>query len=144
MKKEEFDKYLVDRYEDQLAWYDKKAIWNHKIYQRFQWIAIILSAITPVLVIAGEGWTRWLAVFVAVVVAICIAALKTFSYQDNWISYRTTCETLKKEKHFYKANIQGYEKVENKEALFVEQVESLISRENTLWLVKHKRDERSY
>ncbi len=144
MKKEEFDRYLVDRYEDQLAWYDKKAIWNHKAYQIFQWIALILSAIMPVLVIVAEGWTRWLAVFVAVVVAICIAALKTFKYQDNWISYRTTCETLKKEMHFYKANIQGYEKVEDKEALFVEQVESLISRENTLWLVKHKRDERSY
>ena len=79
----------------------------------------------------------------AALVAISTAALKTFKYQENWISYRTTAETLKKEIHFYEATIQGYENVEDKEALFVERVESLISRENTFWLMSHEKKEQN-
>jgi len=142
MKKEDFDKYVKGRYADQIMWYDKRAQWNHRAYQVFQWCAIVLSALTPILIIIGEGLTRWIAVGIAALVAISTAALKTFKYQENWISYRTTCETLKKELPFYEAGIQGYEHVEDKEALFVERVESLISRENTLWLITHDREER--
>ena len=141
MNKEEFDKYLKTRYKDQIAWYDKKAIWSHKAYRSFQWTAIILSALTPILIIVGEGWIRWLAVGIAALVAISTTALKTFKYQENWISYRTTCETLRKEIHFYEAGIQGYDTAEDKEALFVERVESLISRENTLWVITHEKEE---
>lgn len=142
MNKEEFDKYLKSRYKDQMAWYGRKSVWNQRAYQIFQWTAITLSASTPVLIVIGEGWVKWLAVVVAALVAISTAALKTFKYQENWISYRTTAETLKKEIHFYEAGIQGYENVEDKEALFVERVESLISRENTLWLITHEKKER--
>lgn len=141
MNKEEFDKYLKSRYKDQMAWYGREAVWNHRAYQIFQWTAITLSASTPVLVVIGEGWVKWLAVVVAALVAISIATLKTFKYQENWISYRTTAEILKKEIHFYEAGIQGYENVEDREALFVERVESLISRENTLWLITHEKKE---
>ena len=71
-------------------------------------------------------------------VAIVASALKTFKFQENWINYRTTCETLKKEIHFYEAGIGEYANAEDKEVLFVERVENLISRENTLWLSVHK------
>ena len=36
---------------------------------------------------------------------------------------------------------QGYDTVADKEALFVERVESLISRENTLWITTHEKEE---
>lgn len=113
------------------------------MYQIFQWAAIILSAFTPVLIVLGDGLVRWSAVAIAVLVAISTAALKTFKYQENWINYRTTCETLKKEYYFYEAGIQGYEGVEDKEALFIDRVESLISRENTLWVITHEKEEPS-
>ena len=60
---------------------------------------------------------------------------------ENWITYRTTCETLRKEINFYEASIQGYDAVADKEALFVERVESLISREHTLWVTTHEKEE---
>jgi len=143
VNREEFDKYLKSRYKCQIAWYGRASLRNNRAYQIFQWTAIILSASTPVLIVIGEGWVKWLAVVVAAVVAISTAALKTFKYQENWISYRTTAETLKKEIHFYEATIQGYENVEDKEALFVERVESLISRENSLWLITHEKKEQN-
>lgn len=140
MKIEDFKKYLKERYQNQIDWYDKKAVWNHKVYQVLQWSAIILSVATPILIIIYDGWTRWVAAGIAFLVAIVTSSLKTFKYQENWINYRTTVETLKKEKYYYDANIEGYEKVEDvnyKRALFVERVESLISRENTLWVITH-------
>lgn len=143
MDKNQFNGYLESRYRKETDWYDKKAIVNRRMYQIFQWTAIILSAFTPVLIVIGDGLVRWSAVAIAVLVAISTAALKTFKYQENWINYRTTCETLKKEYHFYEAGIRGYEGVEDKEALFVERVESLISRENTLWVVTHEKEEPS-
>jgi len=143
LDKDQFNRYLESRYRKETDWYDKKAIWNHRIYQIFQWTAIILSAFTPILILISDGIVRWFAVAIAVLVAIATAALKTFKYQENWINYRTTCETLRKEYYFYEAGIQGYEGVEDKEALFIQRAESLISRENTLWVVTHEKEEPS-
>jgi len=141
MNKDEFERFLKDRYIKESDWYDRESIKNHGRYRFFQWAAIILSSLTPVLILIGIDWIRWVAVGTGVLVAISTAALKTFKYQENWINYRTTCETLKKEINFYKAGIQGYENVKDKEALFVERVESLISRENTLWLITREKEE---
>ena len=47
-----------------------------------------------------------------------------------------------KEGDFYDAGIQGYDTTDDKEALFVERVESLISRENTLWIITHEKEEK--
>ena len=134
MEKEDFQKYLTERYENQIDWYDKKSMWNQKMYRYFQWSVIILATITPVLVAIAPEKTRWLTVTIAALVAIGTTILKTFKYQENWINYRTTCETLRKEIHFYKAGLGDYRDSEDREALFVERVESLISRENTMWL----------
>ena len=134
METEDFQKYLEERYKDQINWYDKKSVWNQKLYRHFQLSVIILAAITPVLVAIAPEATRWPAVIIAALVAIGTTILKTFKYQENWINYRTTCETLRKEIHFYRAGLGDYRDSEDREALFVERVESLISRENTMWL----------
>ena len=134
METEDFQKYLEERYEEQINWYDKKSAWNQKLYCYFQWFVIILAAITPVLVATAAEATRWPAVIISALVAIGTTLLKTFKYQENWINYRTTCETLRKEIHFYRAGLGDYRDAEDREALFVERVELLISRENTIWL----------
>ena len=141
METEDFQKYLKERYEDQIDWYDKKSAWNQKLYRYFQWSLIILAAITPVLVAIAPETNRWPAVIIAALVSIGTTLLKTFKYQENWINYRTTCETLKKEIYYFEADIQGYEhldKTEDKRSLFVQRVENLLSRENTMWLTTQR------
>lgn len=137
MNQEDFQKYLKERYEDQINWYDKKSVWSQKMYKRFQGAVIVLSAITPILVAIGVDEARWPAVVISALVAIGTTSLKTFKYQENWINYRTTCETLRKEIHFYKAGVSDYKDTGDAEALFIERVEALISRENTMWLTTH-------
>lgn len=134
MNEKEFQAYLEKRYQDQVDWYDHKAGVNQKIYKRFQWIVIILSALTPVLVAFGSRYLDWVAIFISSLVAILTSALKTFRYQEHWLNYRTTCETLKKEKTYYDAEVGAYSDAEYKDKIFVERIESLISQENTTWL----------
>ena len=50
MEEEVFENYLEERYECQVNWYSKRASWNKRYYQWFQWVAIIISASIPVLV----------------------------------------------------------------------------------------------
>lgn len=133
MEGEEFEKYLEERYEYQVSWYDKRASWNKRYYQWFQWTAIIISASIPVLVASMSDW-KWLTIVLAIVLAIATAGLKTFKFEENWVSYRTVAETLKKEKYYYDAAATEYATSEDKKRLFVERVESLISSENTLWM----------
>lgn len=139
MEQQRFDDYLQNRYRDQIDWYDKKSMSNQNTYKNIQKVLIILSASTPVLIaITFYYFTKWyVALFpivISVIVAILTSVVKTFKYQENWMNYRTICETLKKEYYLYQAEIGDYGDTVDKEALFVERVESLISRENSLWI----------
>ena len=147
MDQDAFSNYVTQRYEREMGWYDGKAVKNQAIYRRMQWTLIVLAAVTPILIELeppplGGDWIHW-ATLTSGVVAILTAGLKTFKYQENWINYRTTCETLRKERHFYDAGLGDYGTAQDKEALFVERVESLISRENTMWVSTHKAETKS-
>ena len=140
MEEEVFEKYLKERYECQVKWYDNRAL-QHKWYsQGFQWAAIIISALVPVLVTLNPT-QRWITITLSTVLAIATAALKTFKFEENWISYRTVVETLKKEKCYYDAGATEYAVAEDKKRLFVERVEALISSENTLWMAIRRKKE---
>ena len=148
MDQSTFSKYVEDRYVDQVNWYDGKARENQTKYRRLQWALIILAAMTPALIeldlneLIGKGFGH-LATVTSVVVAILTAALKTFKYQENWINYRTTCEALRREKYLFDGAIGEYKSAVNKEALFIERAEGMMSRENTLWISAQKSDSKS-
>jgi len=142
VNKEDFDKYLKERYEDQIKWYSDKATHFKRLYQFFQWMVIILSAVVPVLIIIIPKENELITVLISVVLSIGTTGLKTFKFQENWINYRTISETLKKEKYFYDAELDNYSSCDDKKALFIERVESLISRENSLWVTTHMKKDR--
>lgn len=137
MDRSKFEEYLKDRYETQINWYETKSAKNKKFYTFFQWGVIVLSAILPVLVVSLTQGLRWVTATIAAILAIGTAVIKTFKFQENWINYRTIAETMKKEKYFYEGGIDAYADNPNKEGLFIERVESLISREHSLWITAH-------
>jgi hypothetical protein len=140
MDQGKFDKYLKDRYEDQLKWYDDKAKKNKKYYILFQTIVIILALIAPVIVGFGEieGIYKIVAVSISSLVAIGTSLMKTFKYQENWILYRTTAETLRKEIQYYDWELGEYGTADNRRQHFVNRVESILSQENTQWISAQK------
>lgn len=138
MNKECFNKYVEERYNQEVKWYDGMSKSNKKRYELCQSSMIILSAVTPILALTTNAW---ITAGVASILAVITNIQKVFKFQENWISYRTTCETLRHEKHFFDASCNEYEEVEDKEKLFIERVESLISRESTLWVNNMKKIE---
>ena len=67
-----------------------------------------------------------------VIIAIYAGLSVLNKYQENWSTYRTTCETLRHEKYLFLTGCQPYdgEGALNK---FVERIEGLIPKENTQW-----------
>jgi hypothetical protein len=133
------EEYLKGRYRDQINWYDKKSIRNKNLYYFFQWEVIILSTVTPVLV-AYLPDLKLVTVLVSIALAIGTSALKTFKFQENWINYRRIGESLKIEQYYMQAGVGAYKNANDKYQLFVERVESLLSRERSLWITTHHQE----
>jgi len=136
MEKAAFKEYLENRYKNQLEYYDKAATKNQKRYKLFQWLLIILSATTPILAALQLNWgdLQIPVVIISSVVAILTTGMKTFQYQELWVSYRTTMEQLKPELYYYNFNAGPYaEEGVNKEKLFVARAEAIMSKEQKGW-----------
>ena len=136
MDKEAFNQYLENRYYDQLNYYDRTSGKNQKKYKRFQWILIVLSALTPIL--AALEWEKFdfqiPVIVISALVAILTTGLKTFQYQELWVSYRATQEQLKPEIHYYNFNVGPYGMAGvDKEALFISRVETILDKEHQGW-----------
>jgi hypothetical protein len=136
MDKEAFKEYLQNRYYDQCEYYDRTSVKYQKKYRRFQWLLIVLSAITPVIAALNSEVIKLQIplVIVSALVAILTTGLKTFNYQELWVSYRSTHEQLKPEIYYFTFEAGPYsEPGIDKENLFVTRVESILDKERKSW-----------
>jgi hypothetical protein len=125
------DKYLNDRYDKELNWYDAKSIHNQKWAKRYQVTIIILSVLTPVFAASGLKWPTLIS---SISLSVAVGILKYCKFEELWQSYRTTCETLKKEKVLFESKISPYDKSDAPVKMFIIRAESMISKENTAWI----------
>lgn len=130
MNDKDFEEYFKIRYQKELSWYNSKAKLNKNIYYFLQFLVIFIAAITPVFAVLQF---KWITVAAASSVAIISGIIRFVKLEEIWINYRTIAETLKKEPYFMKAELADYSRVNDKNQLFVDRIESLISKENTLW-----------
>jgi hypothetical protein len=128
------EEYISSRVDDQIGWYDGK---SQRAQWWFKWLrgAEILSA-TAIPLIAGFAHDPFPVTLVIALLGALIAFLSAIislnQFQENWIEYRTTCETLRHEKFLFQTKAEPYHE-EEAFPLFVERVENLISRENSNW-----------
>ena len=129
------EEYIKERLEDQIAWYDRTSVKNQKWFKRLQVAAILASATIPFLsgYITETTILLKLSVgFLGLAVAAITAILGLYKFQENWLEFRTTCESLKHEKYLFLTKSEPYDQEESFR-LLVDRVESLISKENTAW-----------
>ena len=88
---------IMERLEDQIAWYDRKSLSNQRTYKRFKVTEILAAAVIPFLAAFNVRETTWVAGGLGVVVTVLEGVLHLNQYQQNWITYRSTCEPLKHE-----------------------------------------------
>ena len=131
----QINNFLSGRYKDQVEWYSSRATSAKRLYVISQWVVIVCSSVVPALVVGLPESCKWVTASLSVIVAIGTSAIKTFKYQELWLNYRTISETLKKEYIFYIHRLGDYSDSENPDMLFIERVETLISRENSLWVI---------
>lgn len=132
----DIEKYMTDRVDDQINWYDKKSIKCQRTYKILQIIEIVLASLIPLLATYSEKHTI-IAICVGLfgsIIAIIESITKLNKYHENWIEYRTTCELLRYHKNLFETHSYPYaiseETIEN---LFVKNIENIISSENNKW-----------
>jgi len=128
--------YLKDRLDDQITWHDKKSMRNKTCFHRFQMIQIVLAALIPILATVPDVPPPMLRVLIAglgAAIVIITGSQSLYRFQDLWIEYRTTAETLKNERILYYTGTGPYTGG-NPFPLLVERVEALLSQQHSRWL----------
>lgn len=134
--------YIEARLEDQIKYYSKASKRYKRLYMFFKVTEITFAASIPVVLAISElvGSSgnaplilRGIAAALGAGVAILSGVQSVGKYQENWMAYRTTCETLRHEEFFYETSCGPYNHPANRVCLLVQRVEQLISTENTNW-----------
>jgi hypothetical protein len=126
--------YLKERVDDQIAWYDRKSQSAQRGFKALRIAEIIGAATLPFLApYAKEAIaTRFAIGAIGVALAIGAGLLSLYQLQERWLEYRTTCESLRHEKYLFLTRSEPYD-ADRAFPLFVNRIESLISRENSGW-----------
>lgn len=128
--------YLKNRLDDQINWYDKKSSQCQKMYKKLQLVSIIGAASIPLFsgyLSAETPYLKYLVGVLGLLVAVLAAVNNLYKYQENWITYRATCEGLKHEKYLYTTATSPYS-IDGSFNLLVQRVEMIMSEENSGWL----------
>jgi len=129
------EEYIKQRLEDQIGWYDRKSKASQRMFKGLRLAEIILAALIPLVAgLTADSIWSWstLTALLGASVAILAAVLALYQYQEHWIEYRTTSESLKKEKYLFLTKTEPYNG-ENAFETLVQRVETLVSKENTNW-----------
>jgi len=130
---------IMERLEDQIAWYDRKSMANQRIYKRIKIVEIVAAAMIPFIGTFKLAQAAWVTGGLGVLITVLEGMLHLNQYQQNWTAYRSTCESLKHEKFTYLGKAAPYANAADAHALLAERIESLVSQEHAKWgSIKHQ------
>jgi len=124
---------IMQRLEDQIAWYDRKSLANQLTYKRIKIVEIVFAATIPLLATLPVPHAAYVTGVLGVVITVLEGLLHLNQYQQNWAAYRSTCESLRHEKFTYLGKASPYKNVADPHALLAERIESLVSQEHAKW-----------
>lgn len=119
------------RLEDQISWYDAKSGLSQR---RFKWLkAAQMVSASAIPVLAAVEASAWIAAGLGALIVVLEGFQQLNQYQQNWITYRSTCEALKHEKYLFLASAGPYAGAVAPRLLLAERIEGLISQEHAKW-----------
>ena len=121
-----------ERVRDQIAWYDRKSQHNQRWFKRLKICQIVTAAAIPVA--AAVSAPVWLIGAGGALIVVLEGLQQLEQYQQNWTTYRATCEQLKHEQFLFMAHAGPYATSLDPDALLAERVESLVSQEHAAWV----------
>lgn len=130
----------MERLIDQIEWYDKKSSFNQRCFKSLKVAEIIAAAIIPFA--ASFSICAFFTGGLGVLIVVLEGLQSINQFHHNWITYRSSCEELKHEKHLYLAKAGPYIDTTKADVMLAERVESLISREHAKWVSTRKQTEK--
>jgi hypothetical protein len=113
-------------------WYGKKSQACRTAYLRLKTIQIVMTGAIPAG--AAFGGPHWISATLGALVGIAEGILQIGRYQENWLLYRATRQSLKREDLLYASGIGPYSGAPDPERTYIERAGSIISGEQARWL----------
>ena len=128
------EQYVKQRLDDQIDWYEGKSRRNRRWFLSLRALEVILAAGIPLLtsVVREKPDVGALLGSMSVAIAVIAGILALFRFQELWIEFRATAETLKREKFMFLTHSGPYG-LPGAFAALVERVETLLAAEGTKW-----------
>jgi hypothetical protein len=128
------DEYIKERVEDQIRWLSDKSRWSQCWFKKLRAVEIVLGCAIAFLV--GYADAHAAVKVAAGVLGVLIAAigglLSLYRFQENWVEFRVTAESLRREKFLFLTQAQPYNGEERFQFL-VSRVENILGAENAKW-----------
>jgi hypothetical protein len=130
----------LERVRDQIGWYDRKSRYNQRWFKALKTCQIVAAAAIPVA--ATGSVPDWIVGAAGALIVVLESLQQLQQYQQNWITYRATCERLKHEKFLYLSHAGPYASAADPDVLLAERVESLVSQEHAAWAANREEAEK--
>lgn len=136
MKASEAGDVALARLDDQIAWYDAKSAFHKRWFKWLKGAQLLMAAAVPV--IATTDLLGWLTGPFGALIVVLEGFQQLNQHQQNWISYRSTCESLKHERHLFQAGAGPYANASQPARLLAERTEGLVSQEHADWVERRE------
>ena len=142
MNATELKEYLDGQYADLLAFYDRRAVtakFGHNCCSIY--VIVISVAIAPIQALSlGHDSSDKGKIIVAVIsptLAIVAGLAAHFKFHENWLSYRSTWDAMRRELALMKAGAGPYSDSQDRNAQFVERIEAMVANEAKEFYSRH-------
>lgn len=132
--KKETEQFAMQYLNISLKYYDKKSISCKKWYAVLILVEIILSAFIPFTTLFFNSFpiTKYIVALIGSIITIASSSRAKFSFQEQWVQYRTATEILKYHMMLYKTSSPPYEN-RDKDELLINKVNEICMDENKSW-----------
>ena len=138
--------YFEERLQTQIDWHEAKSGWNQKMFKRLQVVVIVAGALLPFLAGFQDQVPRlsWAIGALGILVAVVTGVLSLYRFQELWVDYRLTAESLQQEKYRFLTGVPPSDP-EPAVAVLVDRVESVLAEQSSQWqqLTKEKQEAES-
>jgi hypothetical protein len=132
--------YLMQRLNDRIAWYDRSAIRSQRCFKTGRVFILLAAAAIPLgsafsaTVVGSSDQATLIAGLLGAAIVVVEGIQQLFQWQQNWVSYRSTCEALQRERSLYLAQAGSYRRERAPRMLLAERIEAIMGNEHVEWL----------
>jgi len=139
------EEYLTERVDNQIVWYSKKSKTNKTYHLWSNALIIVFAALIPFFAALNEEtlvWAKYLIALLGLLTAIFTGISALYKFQEKWMTYRITGESLKRERILFLTGTHPYDGGAASFNQFVNNAENIMNTENAVWTqIISKKDE---